>query len=311
MQEENYLKTYGALISAVLIWGLSFVATKIALKGFSPFCLIFFRFFASSLIFLAIMSRIGFPKFTKRERKKLFITALFQPGLYFAFETFGLQHTTASKASLIIATIPIVVLLLSVLFLRERVNRINIVGIVISIAGVCLLITGGGEGFSGMGKVMLGDLLMIGAVVSAAVYIVNIRSLGETCSPIHITGVQIMFGALIFFPAFLWELPRVSWHLVTTESLISLLGLTLFATIGAFLCYNYALSRMPAAKASVYLNGVPVVTAMGAWFLLGETLSPLQLCGGAVVLLSVYLAGFTPAIQKEPEAEPSKIQLEI
>lgn len=309
MQEDSTIKTYGALISAIVIWGLSFVATKIALKGFSPFCLIFFRFFAASLFFMVLMSRSGFPKFTKSVKRKLFLTALFQPGLYFTFETLGLQYTTASKASLIIATIPIVVLLLSVLFLRERVNWINISGILVSICGVFLLIAGGGKGISPIQGVMFGDLLMFGAVISAAIYIINIRSLGETLSPIHITGMQSIFGALIFFPAFLRELPGVQWSLVTAESLFALAGLTLFATIGAFLCYNYALSRMPAPRASVYLNGVPVVTAMGAWAILGEKLSPVQLCGGAIVLVSVYLASFVPETRKQ--AGMKKIQLEM
>jgi drug/metabolite transporter (DMT)-like permease len=88
----------------------------------------------------------------------------------------------------------------------------------------------------------------------------------------------------------LWDLPQFSWQAVSRESFIALVGLTVFATIGAFLCYNYALTRIPAGRAAVCINGIPLVTACGAWLLLGESLTKVQLVGGAVVLVAVFLA---------------------
>ena len=73
------------------------------------------------------------------------------------------------------------------------------------------------------------------------------------------------------------------------RSVEALLYLTIFATIGAFLCYNYALSRIPASRAAVFINGIPVVTALGAWIVLGESLTPVQAAGGVLVLCAVFL----------------------
>ncbi|WP_419176422.1 DMT family transporter [Desulfosediminicola sp.] len=300
------LFTYLALALAMIFWGFSFIATKVALASFTPFCLIFFRFAVAAIFFVWLLNRTGFPELNRPNLKMLALLAIFQPGLYFTFETIGLQYTTATKTSLIIATIPIVVLLLSVLFLKERLRRVNTIGICISMIGVCLLVFGETTGGTS-GGALIGDLMICGAVLSAAVYMIITRHLGQSVTPVQITGMQIIFGAIIFFPAFLYDLPKVSWGEIRYEGIIALAALTVFATIGAFLCYNYALSRIPAARAAVCINGIPVVTAFGAWILLGESLAPLQLAGGGIVLAAVYLANYSNQ-NHEPEALQDVLQ---
>lgn len=299
MRNNPHLLTYGALALAVLFWGGSFVATKIALTSFTPLCLIFLRFSVASVFFILLLNKTGFPPFTPGNIKQLALLALFQPGLYFTFETVGLKYTSATKTSLIIATIPLVVMVLSAIFLKERMRPANIAGVLISLIGVSLLVFGT-DSSTELEGAFIGDLLIGGAVLSASVYMLLTRRLGQTITPVQITGMQAIFGALIFFPAFLYDLPHLDWHGVSRESLAALVALTLFATIAAFLCYNYALTKVPAARAAVCINGIPVVTAFGAWLLLGETLSGLQLCGAAIVLAAVFLAN-KPVKQEESE----------
>lgn len=300
MKTQNSILTYLALATAVLFWGLSFVATKIALESFTPFCLIFFRFFSAAIFFIILLWRTGFPALTGKNIKSLVFLALMQPGLYFLFETMGLQYTSATKTSLIIATIPIVVLVLSAIFLKERLRPLNMLGIIFSLSGVALLVFGGQlqTEFNGM---LIGDILIFGAVLAASAYMIMTRSLGESITSLQITGMQIIFGAVLFFPAFLWDLPKLNWPAVSNESLIALIVLTVFATIGAFICYNYALTKIPAAQAAVCINGIPLVTACGAWIILGETLSSVQLMGGALVLAAVILANHTPRCKTVPK----------
>ena len=284
--------TYGALILAVIFWGLSFVATKIALQSFTPFCLIFTRFSAASVFFALLLFRRGAPLIRRATFKKIFLLALFQPGLYFFFETYGLKYTTATKTSLIIATIPVVVMALSAVFLKEKVKPVNIAGIVISLVGIVLLVFGS-TGHIELGGIMTGDLLVFGAVLSAAIYMIFTRHLGKTIPPVQITGLQMIFGAVLFFPFFLWDQASMEWSAVTAESVIAVTALIVFATIGAFLCYNFALSRIEATKVAVFLNVIPIVTAIGAWSLLGESLSPVQMVGGGIVVGAVYLANYS------------------
>lgn len=291
MIAEKQLTTYAALTLAVLFWGLSFIATKIALVSFTPFCLIFARFSTAALFFACLLFRRGAPPINKATFKKLFLLALFQPGLYFFFETYGLTFTGATKTSLIIATIPILVLILSAIFLKERVRLINAAGIVMSLLGVALLVFGEKEAAISSG-VLWGDFLIFGAVLSATIYIIFARYLGQTISAVQITGLQVIFGALLFLPFFLWDLNSMNWQQITIEAIIAVICLSLFATIGAFLCYNFALSRIGAARASVFINVIPVITACGAWSVLGETLTALQIIGAIVVILAVYLANY-------------------
>jgi drug/metabolite transporter (DMT)-like permease len=306
LSQNSRFGAYLALISAVLFWGLSFVATKVALESFSTFTLIFGRFSLAACVFLVLMAGHGFPRFTRKEHLIVVLVAVFDPGLYFVFETIGLQHTTAPKAALIIATTPIVVLVLSAVLLGERTHLASLFGMVTSVAGIGLLVTGAQDFRWALGGQLVGDFLVFGAVISAALYIVAARELGRRHSALEITSMQVIYGALLYGPAFLWELPRAQWYQISWASVGALGFLTLFATIGAFLCYNHALTKIPATRAAVFLNGIPVVTALGAWVVLDETLTLMQLGGGLLVLTGVFLANF-PAVRTVPKGLASSL----
>ena len=280
---------YIALISSLFFWGLSFIATKIALTGFTPFALIFIRFGVAASFFLIFLIWRGRPRLSRQDHWRVFLTSLFQPWLYFIFETNGLRYTSASKVSLIIATIPVFVLLITAVIIKKRPSWIKMGGILGSLLGVALLIAGDPDFSWQMNAIMLGDFLIFGAVISAAIYIISMRSLVQVYSAVEITGLQFIYGALLFAPEFLWELPSIQWASINCQAILAISGLTLFATVGAFGCYNYALSKISAAKASIYLNAVPVVTVFGGWAILGERLTHIQLIGAVVVLMAVFL----------------------
>ena len=85
------------------------------------------------------------------------------------------------------------------------------------------------------------------------------------------------------------------------EKTKALAYLAVFSTVVAFLCYNYALTQFPAARAALFINGIPVVTAIGAWALLGEVLTPIQVLGGALVLGAVFFSSFAESRQARLE----------
>lgn len=293
LKSTTHALTYTALIAVVVFWGLSFVATKIALETFPTFTLIFIRFSAAAFFFFLLMLSRGFPNFSGSEHARVFLMALFEPGLYFIFETIGLQYTSAPKAALLIATIPVAVLVFAFLFIGERPAVTSILGIALSLVGITILVVGDPQFSWHLGGSLVGDLLIMGAVITAALYMVCARNLGKGHNALDITGLQMMYGALMYAPIFFWELPSTHWAAISGRSLIALAYLTIFATCAAFLCYNFALTKLPAGKASVFINGIPVVTAVGAWLLLGEILTLLQLCGGILVLTAVCLTNLS------------------
>jgi len=302
------MKTYAALAATMVFWGLSFVATKVALESLPTFTLVFVRFSLAALIFLFLRRGGAWPVFKGQDRIKMVLLALFEPGLYFVFETLGLQHTSAPKTALIIATIPLVVLVLGRIMLKERTSGASIVGIVLSFCGITLLVVGDPQFGWNLKGSLLGDLLIGGAVISASLYMIFARDLGRNYSSMDITFVQIVYGALFFGLPFFWELPAIVWQTITLRSWLAVGYLTLFATIGAFLCYNFALTRVPASRAAVFVNGIPVVTAIGAWLLLDERLTALQAGGGALVLVAVFITNLPAMRMRRIRATQSSIK---
>jgi len=291
--------TYIPLILAALFWGLSFIGTKIALESFTVYSLILVRFGAASLIFAAYLAYRGFPSLSARDHGKLLATAVFQPVLYFMFETTGLQYTSASEAAIITATIPLIVPLFSFFFIGEKIRGSSIAGIIFSFIGIVLLISGD-TGFSAVsGTNFRGNMLMLGAVLSATAYMMIVRELGKRFPAIEITGIQMIYGTLLLIPVCLRHSESLQFGPVSLRSAGAVLFLVFFATIAAFFFYNHALTRISASRAAIFVNGVPVVAVIGGWFVLGERLSIIQAAGGLMVLASVYWVNYFEEKQQE------------
>lgn len=286
---NKQITTISALITTVFFWGLSFIAIKIVLTSFSPILYMFLRFSLASLLFLFILLIQGFPRLDRHTHFRLFLTGLFEPGLYFYFETLGLTRTTASNASIILATTPIMVMVLARIFLGEQIHRKSIYAIILSIAGMCLLAISE-SGTSGGTSSLLGDLLILAAASSAACYIVCAKDLGNALSSLVITSFQVFYGTFMFLPFFIYKYSSLNWNAITLKSLLALIFLALFCTVGGYFLYNYALTKIPATRASLFLNGVPVVTTLAAVPVLGEHLTYLQIIGGILVLTAVFAA---------------------
>ena len=286
---NNLPKAYIAITCTVLFWGISFITTKLALETLTIFSYIFTRFLLASLFFLLMLKKRGMPNLNRSTVIRIVAMALLQPFGYFLFETLGLKHTSATMASLLIALIPIVVAVLAQFILKEKVRKRTIAGIILSVLGVTLLVTGAADVSLSLTGGFKGDAFILLSVLSAALYMVLTRDLSRQLSPFHITAFQVFLGTLFFLPFFLVDLNNMDWSGLSMRSVVGVLYNVFGGTIGGFLCYNYALSRLKAPTVAVFINGIPIITAIGAWIILGEVLTPLQLLGGGVVILSVVL----------------------
>lgn len=106
----------------------------------------------------------------------------------------------------------------------------------------------------------------------------------------EITGWQIIYGALIFLPFFIKDFNSISWINMTSASIAALVFLVIFATLTAFVCYNFALTRIEASKAAMFINGIPLVAVIVSALVLKETVSAVQIAGGIVIISGVTLA---------------------
>lgn len=287
------LRVAAALGVTLFAWGMSYIWTKIVLEAMGPFSLVFVRFSLATLLFAAALMLLKRPlqPLSPGQHGWMFVLALLQPAGHFAFETCGLLYTSASAAALIVAAIPLAVLVLEMLAGRRQRESGELVRILVSMVGVAAIILGG-SGTAGGGGALTGNLLMLGAVFSTAGYVVLGGNLIRRIDPLTVTFMQVAWGAVLFLPGCLWETARHGLPRLDVGSLGALGALTVLASFGAFLCYNYVLGRRCATWAALWLNAVPVVTSAAAWALLDERLGFWQMAGGLVVCLAVVLPGW-------------------
>jgi len=214
--------------------------------------------------------------------------ALFQPTLYFLFESIGMLYTSASSASMIIAALPGIAALLAGFFLKERMNFRQWAGVLLSVLGV-LLLAGFDDNPTYSESSLLGNTLVLIAVVAASMYMIVARHLSADLSAVEITFYQVFYGMVLLLPVFLSRMSSIEWGQVNLPALVALVYLILAATLVAFAAYNYAIAGIGVSRAAVFLNGVPVVAIAISMVLLGEKLGVLQLIGGLIVVSGVTL----------------------
>jgi drug/metabolite transporter (DMT)-like permease len=273
------------LAGAVLLWGTSFVATKAALSGFAPMTVIWLRMVMASLLVLALRKRIPAPSYRTGDWKILLFLCLMQPCGYFLLEGYAISLTTSSQAGMISALVPLLVIVGAWGILKEPLSFKGGTGLAVSIVGVVWLSLGGAPNDNASNPV-LGNLLEVGAMVCAAVYMVVMKRLSARYSTWWLTGMQCVAGAIFFLPG-AWMSDFSSAVSVSAWLAVGYLGL--FVTLGAFGLYNMAMTMMSAGRAAMSINLVSPVALLAGWVMLGETLTTHQLAACGVVSVGVYL----------------------
>jgi drug/metabolite transporter (DMT)-like permease len=174
--------------------------------------------------------------------------------------------------------------------LKEKITGKSLWGVILSIAGIMILVLGDPKFSISSAGSMLGDVLIFGAVISASFYMIIARDLGKRLSSLEITSFQVFYGTILFTPLFILNMGGIQWAQVSAQAVGAIVFLAIFATILGYLFNNFALTQITASQAAVFINGIPVVTVIGAWLILGERLTLLQGAGGLLVLIAVMVA---------------------
>jgi drug/metabolite transporter (DMT)-like permease len=287
MEQRPPASAYAAAVGMTLAFGLSFVATKTALKGFEPLLLALLRFtLAGGILFVVWRLRPVREPVTRRELGRLALVGFVSLTVYFSFENTGIARTSASEAAILIATIPIFVALIGAFLPAERLTRRQWAGILLSFAGIVgLVLAAGGAG----GGSLTGNLLVLAASVSAAIYSILARRLLVSRSALFVTAWQNLFGALFIAPLALIEALVLGVRRPTAPAAGGVLFLTLVCSIVAYLLLNYAFRFLPAGRVSVFINLTPIVAVASAYVLLGDRLTAAQAVAAVVVVAGVWV----------------------
>ena len=203
---------------------------------------------------------------------------------------YGLRLTTVTNAALLNAASPVTLAILSIVFLKERLSRQAIAGIVLSVIGVSLIVTRGSWEVVTHSQYNLGDLILLGTQVSWGVYTIYGRQLMLRISPLAATTYAYMAGAFWLILG-CWLLERQQWNFAETTraSWIAIAYQTVLGTFAHFWFYD-AVSTLGPSRAGIFLNLVPVMAIGIAYLFLHETITFAHLIGGAIVLSGILVA---------------------
>ena len=305
MHSRPPASAYAAAVGMTVAFGLSFVATKYALRGFEPLLLALLRFsLAGGILWVVWRLRRGPERVSRGEMGRLAALGFISLTVYFSFENLGIARTSASEAAVLIATIPLFVVILNTFTLRERNAERQWAGIALSFAGIAALVLLGGSGASGggTGGGLTGNLLVLAASLSAGVYSILARRLLVSRPALFVTTFQNLFGALFMLPLALVEAALVGVRHPTPRATGGLLFLTVVCSITAYLLLNYAFRFIPASKVAVFINLTPIVAVASAYVLLGERFTPGQAVAAVVVVAGVWLTNSGGGAARSPSA---------
>lgn len=287
MQTSKRTAVILAVITA-LIWGLSFLSIKTAVAVVPPMTLGLARFIIASLVLFAVLAaRRKLPRLAWRDLPLMAATGFVGVTLYFLGENNGLVLLTASESSIIIGTIPVLTVLSDRIFLKTKLGGSQYMGALLSALGVSVIVLESLK-ISAQPK---GYLFMAVAALSWVAYAFMTKPLAHKYSRLEVSFWHSFFGGLGFIPFVFFE--RLDWSLVTANVTFQVLYLGIFCSAIGYFFYITSLGALGASIASVFINLIPVVSVTASFFILGERLSALQLAGGAVAVVGVYIANLT------------------
>lgn len=279
-------------IFAVVIWGGTFIATKIALQEASPATIVWLRF-AMGVVILgaAVLLRRQFALPERGDIAYLALLGFIGVTFHQWLQATGLQTAQATTTAWIVASTPVFIAILGWLILHERFGPARVAGIVLAALGVLIVVSKGRFGALASGQEgTIGDFLIFISAINWAVYtVLSRRELGR-----H-PAARMMFYVMLFGWLFttVWifgfgpgvrELAGLS-----SRAWIAILMLGIFGSGLAYIAYYDALQALPASQLGAFLNIEPLVTTMLAAAMIGEAITGITLLGGAAILLGVYL----------------------
>ncbi|RSD29107.1 EamA/RhaT family transporter [Mesobacillus subterraneus] len=287
------------LTFATATWGSAFIAGKFAVESFEPATVAFFRFFGAAILLFPLM--FVMEKNLKKPNLKdigLFaVLGLTGIALYNIFFFMASKHAPVIKSSLFIASNPVLIVLLSALFLKETITRNNVIGLAIALSGAFFIITDGHL----LSLLQLGfepiDFVLMGAVISWALYSVVGKIVLKKFSSVESTTYAVAFGTLFLLP---FAVAETSWQDVQQASgvtWLAIIHMSVLVTVISFVMYYNGIKEVGAAKASIFINVMPVSAVIMATLFLGEKFTTAHAIGAAMVLSGVYI-GTNPKLFK-------------
>jgi drug/metabolite transporter (DMT)-like permease len=292
VKKDTFVKKYFFIIIGmpIVLWALAFPFIKIGLEELSPVNLTIMRLLVVCIVFasLLIVKPKKFSKLHKRDIIPIFIAGFLGIVVYHLGLNYGEQYISASAASVIIATIPIFVVILASIFLKERITLKIILGVLLSLIGVIIISTVGKYDDIFEIKYISGALAVILAAVMGAGYTVAGKKMLQRYSALSLTVYVFLLGSLGLIPFISNSLfEEVVAMSLTGWGVVIFLGV--FPTVVGYVLWYVALEIKSASEISVYLYFIPVLSTIISYILFRDEITWFFVFGGALVILGLHV----------------------
>ncbi|MGD8368956.1 MAG: DMT family transporter [Desulfobacterales bacterium] len=282
---------YLKLLLTAFFWGGTFIAGRMLAGDVGPYSAAFLRFVVAS-VFLVLLTLKIEGRIPKMPGKTIpWVVLLGMTGV-FSYNVFffkGLALIEAGRAAIIIANNPVLITLLSALLFREALTPLKATGVLLSVTGALVVITRGHLAAIVSGGIGTGELLIFGCVASWVAYSLIGKKVMNDLSPLSAVAYSALIGAAALFPAALGEGLVADAPSFRSADWAAIFYLGFFGTVLGFVWYYQGIQRIGPARASLFINFVPISAVILAFFILGEPLTPSLAAGTLLVCTGVYL----------------------
>ena len=280
-------KVWLLLIACNLFWAGNYVFGKYVTAEMTPLWITFSRWLLAIIIFFPIAHYLEKPEWKKISKSWASLVFMGMLGIigYNIAVYSALNYTSSTNAVLVNSLTPGTIVIFSVIILRERISKLQSLGVVISLAGVLVILTQGNLIRIFQIEYNKGDLIMLFAVVVWTLYSILGRRLGDI-PPITATAVSALFATILMAPFAISQGIDVTG--ISSLAVIGIIYIVIFPSVCSFIFWNIAIRQIGPSRAGIFLNLMPVFTAIISWTF-GEKITGTQVGGGIFVMIGVYL----------------------
>ena len=291
IMKKDILTASISIILAMTFWSLTYVWYKMVYEAYNPITTVLLRLVLSSIILVILMYPLKkLQKIKMGDFKYFLLVTLFQPFLYFLCESLGVKLVSSTLAAVIISTIPLFSPFATAYFFKEKITKLNFAGIIVSIIGVAFVIFSKDDNTQLTASPM-GILLLFIAVAAGIGYSIVIKKLSGKYNSISIVTYHNIIGIFFFLPLFfIFDYKHFVSVGFVKEAVVPLLELAIFGSSFAFIFFTVSIKKIGVTKSNAFTNAIPVLTAIFAFFLLGETLTLIKMAGIGLVISGLFMS---------------------
>lgn len=291
---------YLLLVLTTLFWAGNFVLARAIHLDLQPFTLAFLRWTLALLIIAPWwLGRAWRLRQVLREHLPvLTLQGILGVGCFNTLVYFGVQHTQASNAMLMQSAVPVVILLMAALFLREPAGPRQWLGVGLSLSGVLVLVSRGSVEVLAAFDFNQGDLWIFLAMLSWSLYTLGLRWKPAALDGFTFFGFSVLVGVVALFPFMLWEQGGTAALELTEPFVWTVIYMAIFPSILSFLFWNYGVEKLGAATAGLFIHLMPMFGLMLATIFLGERLGWYHLAGVLLIFTGLYIAILAQSLRR-------------